>query len=241
MSSDMVASRYYETTYSQKDVARLCEIGGFVPNDLDEFREELEELAAIYRYENARFQNLPSYKAVSAELINIQKQAARLSDSLQRLGWEARRAIEKGIDADSIRMITEGIAAPEHPSLFLSLNSRTDELMGVNVDIPDLKAILGGLQNAAHAGQQELRKRPSRKIPDYGLRLWLSNIENRWTQMSPHPFSRDIDRNGEPITYAGRFCVAAFKKIEPSYSTSRIMNGIKNLKKERRKPSGKAG
>lgn len=237
----MVPSQHYKDTYSEEDIEQLCEVGGFAPEDLDAFRKMLEDLAAIYRWENTKFQNLPSYKEVSAELIKIQKQAARLASSLIELGWDAQQAIERGIGVDRMTMITKGTSAPASPTTYLSLQEITGDEINLLLETSDYARLIDGLRNAAEHGQNTLNKRPSKKIPDFGLRLWLINIEKQWQSLNHRPFSRDIDGTGEPITHAGRFCVAAFRKIEPSYSTSRIMNGMKNLKKERRKRTGKAG
>lgn len=223
-------------TYSDADIDALCEIGEFKDLDLAKFKKDLESFAAVYRWENRKFQNLPSHKETSAELNKIAKQAARLKESLQSCSHEAGLAIEKGVFADEMRSITEREDAPERPSMVLSMKHLADNpnLLGVSVTTKSLSAILERLEEIATDAPDTLPKRRAGKIPDYGLRLWLANIYERWPIWSQSRFSRDVDSTGQPITQAGRFCVHAFKIIEPTYSVSRIMNGMKNLIKEKR-------
>ncbi|WP_419740280.1 hypothetical protein [Ruegeria sp.] len=175
----MVPSHHYKDTYSEEDFEQLCKFGDLAPTDMDKFRRDLEEFAVLYRWENNRFQNLSPYKVISADLVRVRSLAARLANSLEQMGWDAHFALEKGIHADEARMITKRKVAPEHQSLCVSLAGLTEDLKGITIDIPTLKAILGGLEIAAKNGQANLSKRASKKIPDYGLRLWLINIVNR--------------------------------------------------------------
>ncbi|MBO9399089.1 hypothetical protein J7400_20635 [Shimia sp. R9_2] len=190
----------------------------------------------MYRWENGKYQNLPSYKETSTELSKIAKQAARLKESLQNCSHETEWAIEQGVQMDAVRIISKREGAPEHSSMVLSTEHLAENpgLLGVSVTTKSLAVILGRLEEITTKAPDTLPKRSAGKIPDYGLRLWLANIYERWPIWSQSRFSRDVDSTGQPITQAGRFCVHAFQIIEPAYSVSRIMNGMKNLIKEKR-------
>ncbi|MDE0591585.1 hypothetical protein OU789_16725 [Halocynthiibacter sp. C4] len=152
----------------------------------------------------------------------------------------ARQALVNQMIGDGARMITKGEGAPKHPSTFLAFDDLCDNeteegTIGCDVELPTFVALLGGLENAATRGKGRTSKLPTGKIPDYALMLWFSNIEKLWCEISSDPFSRDITSTGEPITNASRFCVLAFQKIDPNYTESRILNGMKKFITKRRK------
>jgi len=235
----MISSQYYEDTYNEDDVAELCLACDIAPTDLNAFCKRLEGSAAIYRWESARFKDITSSKQTARELDTIGKQAARLLASLNDLSWDAETALHKQVDLDAQRMIAKGVAAKNGASLFLEIESDDQDFLGVLLDIPTLRGILGGIENAALSGAETLPKKRPGQIRNYGLRLWLANIRDIWLDVTEQPFSRDLTAEGDPITNAARFCVMAFQKIEPDCAPRTILNGMKAYIKEKSTSAGK--
>ena len=85
----MIDARHYEDTYSNDDVAGLCEIGGFDPDDIVKFRQELEDIAVVYRCESSKYVDLPRSSDVARDLKGLIKRITRLNDGLKILPDEA--------------------------------------------------------------------------------------------------------------------------------------------------------
>ncbi|MCH2250983.1 MAG: hypothetical protein MK042_14440 [Cognatishimia sp.] len=232
---------YHRTTYNSADIETLISLGRIDCVDTNQFRDDLESFAAIFRWENERFSSPSTFKNTSDELSKIEKQAKRLADSLKQISNEAFTALEKEAFLDEAQMIGKRDDTNLKPSMVLSINDFVDEqnLVGISITIQSLSNILDGLKERAARSKESLTKRGTGKIPDYGLRIWLINIQDSWPRWSKTGFTRDVDSTGQPITPAAQFCVYALQKIDPSYSVSRIVNGMKNLINERNKRSGK--
>lgn len=222
--------------YSERELRELCEIGDFRELDLEVLKSDLNAFAEIHFRNDLQSNDFASFQQRSAELNKIANQASVLRNSLQTMHLDTGLALRSQQDAQNLISIRENKMAPADPSLILAGSEVSDDpdLVGVTIGSKELIAFLGGLEVAAKEAKKQLRKRPSKKIPDYGLRMWLINVQSKWPEWTDRPFSRDIDSRGEPITWAARFCVQAFRKVEPTYTKSRILNGLKNRLKESR-------
>jgi hypothetical protein len=223
----MILEQHYKKTYSKTATKALCKIGGLHPADLDDFRKQLEDYAAIYRWENARHQDRQRSSDSKRELNAVRKRLTKLLQAIDDLSEDARVEFELGItrkrDADTTRSIM-GKLAPDSPSLVLAIPG-SDEALALGSD--DLQNILGGLNEALDTGIERLPKRPPGQTRDYGLLLWMSNIRDLWDKSTNRPFTRDITADHEPITPAANFCIEAFKMIEPDYPNSRISQAMR--------------
>lgn len=222
----MLDPKYYENTYTDNDVARLCKIGGLSPDNMANVLKELEDFAAIYRWESSKWTDLPRSSAVARDLKSLIKRIDRLDDGLEDLPDEAayflRVAVDRNNSHDCALHITKKL--PEDAaSLIISLPEDEQPLVALELGVPEFRQLLSGLERAAQDAIKSLPKRGRGQQRDYGLRLWMRNIESFWERNTTAPFTRDETESGEPITPAACFCVAAFHCISPDYAVSRIM------------------
>ena len=237
----MVQTRHYEETYSDEDVAHLCEVGGLNPEDKAKFRTELESIAAVYRWEAEKWENIPRTSDVRRELLALKKRISRLDEGLEGLSGEAAHVLKLAVynnnSNDSVLRITNKLSE-DTPSLTVPLADTNSSGTALLLDIPDFKHFLGGLERAADDAVSSLQKSHSGQLRDYGLRLWMINLMSLWRSTTDAPFTRDETSSGEPITPAARFCVAAFLHISPDYAVSRILWEMRHRIKNSRKATG---
>ena len=222
----MVNPRFYEDTFSNDDVVTLCEIGSFDPVDVVKFQEELEDIAAVYRWESSKYADLPRSSDVARDLKGLIKRVTKLNDTLENLPDEAAYFLGVAIDMnnshDSALTITEKM--PKNAaSLVIPLSEDALPAVALDLLLPDVRQLLSGLERAAQGAIESLPKRRRGQQRDHGLRLWMNNIEALWKRNTDAPFTRDETASGEPITPAACFCVAAFHCISPDYAVSRIL------------------
>ncbi len=235
----MISEEHYAETYTIEAVSVLCQMADIEPTDTGYVRAELEHFAAIYRWQHSKTVGKIPSKTTARELDTVANQAARLLGALEKLSPAAAAAIEGEAATDTQTGLTHATSGMQaSPSLFLSLQDVTDEIIGVTVDTVTLRTVIGGLHHAAQNASEGIPKSSSSKAKDLELLLWLSNIQRLWSGLTGQPFSRDIAPDGDPITNAGRFCLMAFKMIEPDCAPSRVMNGMKTRSKNRRKSTG---
>lgn len=234
----MVPEQYYATTYDNETVLHLCRVAKIDPGDAARVQDELEHVAAIYRWRHAAATTRKPGTPVKRELNTLSKQAARLMETLATLSPEAARAIERQIDADAQSGIVNPDSATDRQSLFFQLDDPGSDLIGHSADLDMIKTIVASLHRAAKTESANVKKIRSSKPPDFGMSIWLSNIKDFWQSNTTLPFTRDATLDGEPITNAGMFCVLAFRAIEPDCPTSRVLNGMKTIIKKGNKSTG---
>lgn len=234
----MILPEFHKITYSNDDVAHLCRIGGLHTDDLDGFREQLEDFAAVYRWEAAKYQDLPRSSDLKRELGAVRKRLTNLVQALGTLSEDARAELHLGFHdkarTDAARFAT-GTFGADGPSLLLPYKEPDQALI---VGFSDVERILGGMDQALDSVLEHLPNRAPGQTRDFGLRLWIGNIKNFWERTTDAPFTRDATEAGEPITPAAIFCVEAFKMIEPDYPNSRILRELKDCIK-RTKSTGR--
>ncbi|MES0826111.1 hypothetical protein [Ruegeria sp. SCP11] len=231
--NQVVPPRFYKDTYDDNAVQYLCEVGELAPANIGVFAEKLEHSAAMYRWETAKFENLPRNSDVARELKDIAKQANRLKSSLDQLSWKAQSELDRLADSDAQHAISGSLAAPSEPSLAVSLKHLEIGVPCVVMDVPTLRSVIEGLEIAATSKSANLPKGRPGQVRSYGLRLWMRNIADLWDGTTSQAFTRDVTSTGEPITNAARFCAEAFRSIDPSIPTSRVMRELKDCIRER--------
>jgi len=234
----MVHSRHHIDTYSAEDVSRLCKIGGLKPADPSKFREELEQIAAIYRREHSRRANLPRNKDVAHDLKGIVKRTNQLVEALENLPDASMRALLREHDRRQHSDVILGIKHElphDVPSLTIPLSKPDEEFEAVNLQLSEVKNIILGLENIAQTAAETLPKRRSGKLRDLGLRLWMSNIHLLWKRTTDEPFTRDVTPAGAPVNAAARFCTSAFRHIDTRTPETLILNEMRYSIRDRKK------
>ena len=234
----MPFSKFYKRTYSHADTLNLCRASGLAPQDHDAFRQELENCAAVYRWEAVKRKDVPHNSALKRELAATHKRLRNLRAALNDLSDEARTELRAGIsqqaETDTARALTQTLPA-DAPTLLIPLLEPDQAL---TLDLTDLENILGGMDVALTATTERLPNQQPGQNRDHGLRLWIANIKDLWAQTTDAPFTRDATDANDPITPAATFCVGAFHIIEPDYPNSRILREMKDCI-ARQKPAGR--
>lgn len=222
----MLHPEHHRKTYSNDDIERLCQISGFIPDDISGFKETLESIAATYRWEAAKHTDIPRSSAIARDLKSLIRRVKRLELGLNELPEEAAHhlnvAIERNNSTDFARAIT-GALPDSEPSLTVALPDEAGPLIALDIEISEVLQMLSGLERAALDAIDSLPQRGRGQPRDHALRLWMSNIKLIWERNTSAPFTRDETSSGELITPAARFCVAAFHCISPDYPVTRIM------------------
>lgn len=239
MRSKIVNEKYYAETYSKADIKKLCRIGEIAPEDLEDFRNTLEDVAALYRWENSKYANRPRSSDTARELRDLSKHANKLLSSLENISWNAQAKIDARASDDGFMEIMSEPSDDAMPSLTVSSINSEGEKQCVIVDVPILRSLLAGLVNASEAEKEKLPKGRPGTTRSMGLRLWMINAESFWSKISDQPFTRDVTSSNEPVTSAARFCVAAVQMINPECPTSLIMKEMKKCIKYSRNRAGR--
>lgn len=187
---------------------------------------------------NCEAQRRPPQQRAKTKTCGNPQAIANLRAALDDLSGEGRAELRDGIsrhaDADTARSLTQSLS-DDAPSLVIPL-LETEQIL--TLDLTDLERLIGGMDLAFTATIENLPNQPRGQNRDYGLRLWVLNIKELWTQTTDAPFTRDATDANEPITSAAIFCVNAFHIIEPDYPNSRILREMKDCI-ARQKPTGR--
>lgn len=238
----MILPEFQRDTYSIEDVETLCLIGDLAPNDFNEFRVSLENCAAVYRWETAKWQNKTTNSQIARELRTVAKRSSRLVEAMESLSDTASMELDKGIwesiHKDFVQAV-QGQLKETQPSMFIDISEREEDFQAISLEQGDLCRIIKSLEAAIEVRLQKLPRGTPGQGRDWGLRIWMVNIKDVWEKATDTPFSRDESSRGVPITKAARFCEAAFKFINPDCPTSRIMREMKDLIARRNKSTGR--
>ena len=237
----MVPPHHFIDTYSKEDVAKLCQTFSLHPDDLDEFRNDLETSAAIYRWESKKYSDLPNRGVLTRDFTGLANAARRLGDMLENLPEETEDIFIGEIGRQTSReaaLLIGGKLQPDDPALLIPVNLQGSNAMAICLDFPDLKRIIRGLENTATSAIETLPKRRRGQMRNWGLRLWMTNMKMLWECTTDQPFTRDVTDAGDPITPAASFCVAAFHHIAPDYPQSRILREMKDCIQRSRQATG---
>ena len=239
MRTKLVNEKYYADTYSDVDINTLCNIGEISPTDLEKFRYDLEDIAALYRWENSKYEARTGSSDTVRELRDVSKQANKLLSTLEGISWEAQSKIDAIAQDDGFKDLRREPSDDADPSLTVSFANNEGDVQCVIVDVPIMRSLLGGLVNASEAGIEKLPKGTPGRTRSMGLRLWMHNAQIIWPEISDQPFSRDVTSSNEPVTSAAQFCVAAVQMINPECPTSLIMKEMKRCIKYSRNRTGR--
>jgi hypothetical protein len=205
------------------------------PPNLEKLRADLENIAAICRWESSKYEGIPANNEVTKELKSVTKHAGRLIAALEALNYRSRQAINNQAMLDIQNASSTEETGSDHSSLAVSIYLPEQEDCFMEMDLKTLLPVLRGLEKASVAGVGKARKSRPGQNPAFGLSLWMTNIENLWVEISQQPFRRDVTNDGEPITNAARFCVAAFRFVDPDMPSSRVLNAMRNSIQRHRK------
>ncbi|TCP38017.1 hypothetical protein EV662_1255 [Rhodovulum marinum] len=230
----IVPPEFHAPTYTPEDVARLCRIGGLSPADPARFRQDLEDCAAIYRWESARHHRTARRADLERELAKSAKLARNLAAALDTLPPKARDALVTEIETG----IPGALTGSETP-FEISLDGLETEALSVALDLPAIERIIGGLASALEDAPERLGNGKRGAQRDWGLRLWMRNIHDLWCSVTDQPFTRDVTDDGQAITPASQFCVAAFEQINPDCPASRVIREQKASISTSRKIAGR--
>jgi len=223
----VVAEQFYALTYSDEVYASLCEDFNIPHQIRVDFREQLEDVAAIWRWKQSRAEIIRRPSEDVKALASVLKHVQKLSLALDALSPDALIALER----INSRFETQAILSDATHSDAGHEFHRYTNHDGVEVILTDtaedLIRAVSVLEHITVEAKESIRLTRAGSRSDYALSLWLTNIADMWTNQLGRPFTRDATTDGEPLTHAAQFCITTFTYISPSTSSTKIINGMK--------------
>lgn len=143
MRSKFVNEKYYADTYTDVDIKTLCEIGEISPSDLEKFRYDLEDMAALYRWENSKYEAIPRSSDTIRDLREVSKQTNKLLSTLEGISWDAQSKIDTIAQDEGMKKLLHKPSDDEKPSLTVSFANKEGDMQCVIVDVPIMRSLLG--------------------------------------------------------------------------------------------------
>ena len=216
-------------TYTQEAFSALCETFGIPADVHDELRQSLEDCAAIWRRFRLAEEPRPPAHHVRQELKTLAKQAAKLTASYDALSDDARRALTMMQEQHAMRGVPQALtmASPPYPYLHMPSGASFNEAL--LAELSDIARLVEGLRAVAEDASDWVTPQKAGTRRSEALRMWMANAHLIWTRLLGRPFTRDSLSNGEPISEAARFCVAAFAPVDPDTPKTRIDHEMRQL------------
>lgn len=221
----IVPGHHYHQTYSEADLEALFRDFAITPGLHPEVAKALEDSAAIWRWHGGEVGDHTPPGASIKSLRSVAKAAEGLKSALDALPAPARRALDMQFAQADLAVITEQVGVAGLPILHGLADDGT--MTPIILDLDEIAHLIDALQNMA----TEATAAPlgaSRRKRNHALRMWVINMEALWTQSLGRPFTRDMTPEGEPISEAARFCVAAFGRLSPGTPRHSILNAMKS-------------
>lgn len=224
----VVPALHYRETYNPTDLAALSREFAIAQDHQADMASLLEDAAAIWRWHGGDRSKPPTPAQTAKSLSKAATLAHRLSQTVAALPEQALYRLELAIDRAQDEASTAMIMGQPVSDLpaFTSPETDVNEL-GTLLDLSDILQIVSALERMAKDAAQ-LPSGSSGAKRDHALRMWIVNIELFWVNTLGRVFSRDATSSGEPVSEAARFCVAAFKVVNPETPSSRVLNEMKH-------------
>jgi hypothetical protein len=221
----VVPVHHYRETYSAADLSDLAEAFEIPVEHRAEMALLLEDTAAIWRWYKAGRTDLTAPYVASKNLRDLSKQATKLKAALDALPPPAIEALERQLYAEQSAVVMETVDSDKMFALMVPESDGSDYPI-----FPDLRAfrrLVAAIADMADRAS-DLPNRGKGKPADRALRMWITNIDMFWTGVLGRSFTRDVGPNGEPLTQAGQFCVAAFRFVSPQTPQNSVSNAMKS-------------
>jgi len=217
----------------------LCDEHGIPSERASELKAGLDDAAAIWSWyaEDREDRTRPSDAA--KQLRRLAERTAALQGELSGLPEKAKAALALALFNADTRDLDSRLVDPTDPNADGHGQGETIDQV-VETDLETVLRVLTRLQGAAEETAGGVGRQSPGQRRDHALRMWMTNVAMLWEEVSETPFSRDAEA-GEPVTPAARFCVAAFKPIDPNTPASRVLNEMKHCIKARRGRTGRIG
>ncbi len=229
--------QHYRETYRATDLEKLISDFDIPEEHRESLPAFLEDVAAIWR----SHQHPPTAKirpaVTSAALQMVSKLADQLNTALRDLPPPAKAALDTAysrLDGKVILAMSDDQPPPKGVAFNVAQADGAPLIVKLEQDeIQDLVANISAM--AAQAADLPSGKAGTKR--DHGLRMWMTNVEMFWTKTLGRNFSRDVTSNGEAVSEAARFCVAAFAPVSAETLPSRVLQEMKLCIKTARKKS----
>lgn len=214
-------------TYTPEAFSGLCEEFQIPPELRDEVLRRLEDSAAVWRRYHRSEEPRPLAHHVRQELQKLAKHAASLAASYHALTDEARRALTMRQEHHAMHGALEALTAASPPYPYLHIPSADRDPVVIEAEPSDIARLVEGLGMIAEEASGRVSPQKAGTRRSEALRLWISNVQLIWTDLLGRPFTRDFLSNGEPVSEAARFCIAAFAPIDPKTPKTRVDNAMR--------------
>jgi len=204
---------------------------------IPELKKALEDWADVFRVHKWGADDRPRRSALSAELAEVRSRIDALRSALETMHpdsewrfWRPESQIEFPLDSnEKVATSTYGHTmfkvqtCLEPPSWALFHINRVRHFESLTI-----------LRNYADEAIARLGKDEGGRIRSEGLRMWAVNVINYWEKFLKRPFALKCYR-GQPTTDPALFCVEAFKPIDPTVPTARLVTAMRHAMKTRAK------
>lgn len=221
------ASSQHGTIYSDADFALLVEEFSLPADQLEEIRGHLEDAVLIWRLHGGGRERRTPPSEERAALNRFATLAKKLVEAHEKLPGGADLALNSTFSSAQMAA-SIGAAATDDP-LHKALKFPTvdEESAFIHLESNDMMLLLDALGTAATSAAETTGQARTGASQDHGLRMWMTNMAIIWEDKVQRAFTRDATDSNDPVSEAARFCVLAFKYVDPTMPKSRILNAMK--------------
>lgn len=227
------------TTYSETAIQALAASYGISsPKAVAEMKDRLEGAASIYRTCWQNHDTAPRAHHMKAAISEIESLIDQLRDKLEsmddwtaELFWHGSMEVKGLLWDDNVKKSRFGHTIDRH-----KISDKETAIYYLNND--SLFEALEILKNYCQNARDQIRKDAGGRDGSEALRMWVLNIQKFWREVLQRPFRIDYHR-GKPVSEAARFCVEAFKTIDPDIPARQIITATRKAVKSGRRRAGK--
>jgi len=236
----VVASQYYEKTYSDEAYEILSDRFEFRTLLRPELRNQLEDFAAIWRWHHDRAEHVRQPSRDAKALALVAKQSQKLQLALDALSNNASIAMQQTSQQYEMQSFDLERNYSDVGHEFYRYTGQDGTETTLYQEIQDLVRSVSIIRLVAVEAKENIGSMPVGPRFDLSMTMWIINIARMWTEKLDRPFTRDTTSKGDPLTEAAQFCIDAFHPTSPSTPNSKVLNGMKkHITESRKKATGK--
>lgn len=224
-----------EPIFTPEVLQRLCDDFAIPDTKQEEVRAHLEGSADTFYHWRNNVDDAPRPGERRAALAEIAHLAEQLKDRLDRIDDLSHSAFwfpERNLTMSVFTGQTETEWGHKIERVRVS-----DDSEAFWYETPDvLLRSLTIIQNYAKQGMERIPDDPGGQRRLEGLRYWIANLHILWTDILGRKFTVD-SHEGQPVSEAARFCVAATKLTAPDISNTLIFTAMQARRRRKRPPT----
>jgi hypothetical protein len=220
-------SKQPKPIYSDAAFAQLVEEFSLPADQLGEIRSHLEDSVHVWRLNGGGAKKRATPSENRTALNHFATLAKKLVEAHKKLPGGADRALNSTFSSAQMAASIGPSAADDPLHKALKFPTTDDEVTFIHLESNDMMLLLDALGNAATSAAETTGQARTGASQDHGLRMWMRNMAIIWEDKVQRSFTRDATDRNDPVSEAARFCVLAFKYVDPTMPKSRILNAMK--------------